>query len=55
MSYWFYWGGYIVPVASYVYPYGSKQYETAKMKDYGLFKKSGQGKKDAKDQRGFNY
>ena len=21
MSYWFYWGGYIVPIASYLYPY----------------------------------
>ena len=54
VSFWFYWGGFIVPFASYIYPY--RQAETAKLPDYGKYASSeSAGKKDAQDQRGFKY
>ena len=57
MSYWFYWGGYIVPIASYMYPYSENKQNTAKKPFYDEYRMGDKrgGKKSAIDERGFTY
>ena len=58
MSIWFYWGGYIVPIASYVYPYDSDKHLEPKQKLYDLYATDEgiPGKAKPKhDERGFTY
>ena len=37
MSVWFYWGGYIVPMASYIYPYANDKHLDAKKEFFELY------------------
>ena len=50
MSFWFYWGGYVVLFASYSYPYRNGEQNIAKKELYDEFSESKfGGKNDAKD------
>ena len=55
MSVWFYWGGYIVPIASYIYPYANDKYLDAKAEFYDSYMTDGvPGKaKPLHDERGY--
>ena len=56
MSYWFYWGGYIVPLASYAYPLYARKAMEAKIDTFDEFMMSGEaGKLSAKDDRGYTF